>query len=65
MAEISSSIRSCSWLHVMPVANMPQLTIRSLPAATAQNWLRVFSQAFCSSWAWLSEFGAVVWQGSL
>ncbi len=51
MAEISSSMISCSLLHVMPVANMPQLTIRSLPAAAEQKVLKVFSHAFCSSWA--------------
>ena len=64
MPAISASIRSCSSLHVMPVANMPQLTIRSLPAPTAAIWLKVFSQAFCSSWAWLSELGAVVCDGT-
>jgi len=36
-------------LQVKPVANMPQLTIRSFPAATEQKVLKVFSQAFCSS----------------
>ena len=65
MAVISSSMTSCSLLYVMPVANMPQLTTRSLPEAIEQNWLRAFSQAFCSSWAWLSELGAVVCEGTL
>jgi len=43
------------------VANIPQFTTRSAPEATEQKVVKVFSHAFCSSWAWLSEFGAVVW----
>ncbi len=63
-ADISSSISSCSWLHVRPVANIPQFTTRSMSAPTEQKVLKVFSHAFCSSWAWLSELGAVVWEGT-